>query len=338
MDDTQHLGPEAQAARWHARMLAADCTPADRESLTTWLAHSRHHEEAYGRVSHVLSAVESADADPRLQFLAEQAFQESAAHAKKRAVALWPAAVAASLAVAAISLVTWVGPSSAVGPLVYETSEQRSTIVLSDGSTAVLDVGTKIAVEMTDKAREVRLVSGRALFEVAHDANRPFSVDANDSRTTALGTRFQVELANRTVSVVLEEGSVAVERFSAGEKLDWSQRLRPGEQVVIDALTGIGSKRAVDSYSALSWIQNRHVFRDTRLDDAIEEINRYAAKKVRLGDPSLADWHLAGSFIAGDSEQIMAAVASVLPVRVVPAGEHEIVLFRRYSDLEQARP
>jgi transmembrane sensor len=74
------------------------------------------------------------------------------------------------------------------------------------------------------------------------------------------------------------------------------------------------------------------------LDEAIQEINRYAAKKVRLGDPSIADWHLAGSFIAGDSEQIMAAVASVLPVRVVSTGEHELVLFRRYSDLEQARP
>lgn len=338
MDDTHHIGPDAEAARWHARMLAADCAHADREALNQWLSHSRHHEEAYGRIADVLSAVESAQVDPRLQLLAEQAFEESAAAPKKRAVALWPTAVAASLAVAAITTVTWVGPNAAVAPIAYETSEQRSTIVLSDGSTAVLDVGTKITVEMSDDAREVTLLAGRALFEVAHDSNRPFSVDANDSRTIALGTRFQVTLDKRAVSVVLEEGSVEVERFAHGRTVVWSERLHPGEQVVIDAATGTASKKSLDSYAALSWVQNRHVFRDTRLDEAIQEINRYAAKKVRLGDPSLAEWHLAGSFIAGDSEQIMAAVASVLPVRVVSAGEHELVLFRRYSDLEQARP
>jgi transmembrane sensor len=338
MDDINHIGPDAEAARWHARMLATDCAHADRESLKEWLAHSHHHDAAYGRVARILSAVDSGRADPRLQLLAEQAFEESAAIPKKRAVALWTAAVAASLALVAITLVTWVGPHSDVSALAYETSEQRSTIVLSDGSTVVLDVGTRIAVKITDESREVKLLVGRALFEVAHDAGRPFSVEANDARTTALGTRFQVALSDKAVEVVLEEGSVAVERFDAGAKLAWSERLRPGEQVVIDSITGIGSKRAVDSYSATSWIQNRHVFRDTRLDDALQEINRYAAKKVRLGDPSLADWHLAGSFIAGDSEQIMAAVASVLPVRVVIIGEHEIVLFRRYSDLQQTRP
>jgi transmembrane sensor len=338
MDDTHHIGPDAEAARWHARMLAADCTHADREALKNWLAHSSHHEAAYGRVADVLSAVESAQVDPRLQLLAEQAFEESTVAPTKRAVALWPAAVAASLAVAAIAIVTWVGPNSGVAPIVYETSQQRSTVVLNDGSTAVLDVGTRIEVEMSDEAREVKLLAGRALFEVAHDASRPFSVEANDSRTTALGTRFQVTLDDEMVSVVLEEGSVAVERFDSSDSVAWSERLRPGEQVLIDAVTGTASKRTFDSYSALSWVQNRHVFRDTRLEDAIQEINRYAAKKVRLGDPSLADWHLAGSFIAGDSEQIMAAVASVLPVRVISAGEHELVLFRRYSDLEQARP
>lgn len=338
MDDTQHIGPDAEAARWHARMLAADCAHADRESLKKWLAHSPHHEEAFGRIADVLSAVESAQVDPRLQLLAEQALDESAIASRKRAVALWPAAVAASLAVAAITAVSWVGPNAAVAPIAYESAEHRSTIVLNDGSTAVLDVGTKITVEMSKSAREVKLLAGRALFEVAHDASRPFSVDANDSRTTALGTRFQVALDERAVSVVLEEGSVEVERFDARKTVAWSERLQPGEQVVIDAVTGTASKKSFESYSALSWVQNRHVFRDTRLDEAISEINRYAAKKVRLGDPSLADWQLAGSFIAGDSEQIMAAVASVLPVRVVSAGEHELVLFRRYSDLEQARP
>jgi transmembrane sensor len=336
MDDKLHIGPDEEAARWHARMLAEDCSQADRHVLDAWLNHSPHHADAYSRVGHILSAVESAQADPRLQLLADQAFEESKVIPKKRAT-VWPAALAASLALVAITFVS-IGTPEEVASIVYETSQQRSTIVLDDGSKAVMDVGTRIAVRMTDRAREIELIAGRAFFDVAHDKQRPFSVDANESRTTALGTRFQVELNGQGVSVVLEEGSIAVEQLAAGPARAWSERLQPGEQIVIDSASGSRLKRLVDADIATSWTLNRHVFRDTRLEEAVAEINRYSSKNVRLGDPSLADLHLAGSFIAGDSEQIMAAVASVLPVRVVSAGEHEIVLFRRYSEIEQDRP
>ena len=36
---------------------------------------------------------------------------------------------------------------------------------------------------------------GRALFDVAHDAGRPFVVEAGARQVTALGTRFDVRLA-----------------------------------------------------------------------------------------------------------------------------------------------
>ena len=65
---------------------------------------------------------------------------------------------------------------------------------------------------------------------------------------------------------------------------------------------------------------------------AIEQVNRYSAKKVRLADPDLADLHVAGNFIAGDSDLIVDALASALPLRVVEGGEKEIILFRRYDD------
>jgi len=52
---------------------------------------------------------------------------------------------------------------------------------------------------------------------------------------------------------------------------------------------------------------------------------------VRLGDPALADLPVAGNFIAGDSDVVVAAFAAVLPLRVVASGDREIILFRRYD-------
>ena len=76
-----------------------------------------------------------------------------------------------------------------------------------------------------------------------------------------------------------------------------------------------------------SWRQGRHLFRATPLAEAVEEVNRYASRKVRLGDPALAELQVGGNFIAGDSEQIVAAFAAVLPVRIVQGGNNEIILF-----------
>jgi transmembrane sensor len=72
------------------------------------------------------------------------------------------------------------------------------------------------------------------------------------------------------------------------------------------------------------------VFRATPLAVAVQEINHYAARKVRLGDPQLASLVVGGNFVAGDSESVVAAFAAALPVRVVDGGG-ELILFQRYE-------
>ena len=90
-------------------------------------------------------------------------------------------------------------------------------------------------------------------------------------------------------------------------------------------------KTTVDSYMATSWSRGRLVFRGTPLGEAIEEVNRYSTRKVRLADPSLASLPVGGNFIAGDSELILSAFAAALPLRSVDGGGGEILLFRRYE-------
>jgi transmembrane sensor len=179
---------------------------------------------------------------------------------------------------------------------------------------------------MTPRRRQITLESGRAMFDVAHDRNRPFSVAAATSRTTALGTRFQVQLQDESVVVTLAQGSVAVD--NEGSTQVWQEQLHPGEQLEIDVASADRAKHAVDPSVVMSWTRGRLLFRGTRLEDAIEEVNRYSAKKVRLGD---RDLRVGGSFIAGDSEPVVAALAAVLPLRVVDGGDKEIILFRRYD-------
>ena len=91
------------------------------------------------------------------------------------------------------------------------------------------------------------------------------------------------------------------------------------------------AKRAVDAQMATSWSRGRLVFRGTPLGEALQEVNRYGSRKVRLGDPDLAELPVGGNFIAGETDLIVSAFAAALPLRVAEGSTGEIILFRRYA-------
>lgn len=336
-----------EAARRYARLHAFDCTQDERDATTDWLAECperRHAYELAERVAADVSALaEHEQLGQKLRALAAKAYGSPAVRPSQelhgtlaRNSRRWRVGVglAASLAVA---LLVRQGTSPAVTnspqSVAYEsTGHERRAITLDDGSRVELDVDSRIEIRMSAKRREIELTAGRALFEVAHDQDRPFSVTAAGSRTTALGTKFQVWRDNANVEVTLAKGFVAVDRSDRGSTGEgWSERLSPGEQISIDTTTQRRQRRVVDVNMTTSWMHGRHIFRGTPLHDAIDEVNRYATRKIRLGDESLANLPVAGNFIVGDSEVIVEAFAAVLPLRAVDGGDREIILMRSRS-------
>lgn len=74
-----------------------------------------------------------------------------------------------------------------------QVGEQRS-VQLADGSVVRLDTNSRIRVKLSGSERQIDLLEGQALFEVAHDTSRPFRVRADAMTVTALGTVFDVRL------------------------------------------------------------------------------------------------------------------------------------------------
>ena len=315
------------AARWYARVHAPDCTGRDREEFETWLRSSPEHWRAYADAERTVRRFDQLlEDDAQLRALADEACDEPRVAMRRR----WavPAALAASLIVALVTVrLTGMDGNSLPAEVFATRMDEQRDITLADNSVVHLDVGSEIAVTMSDNAREITLTSGRALFDVAKDRERPFIVTAGGTRTTALGTKFQIQHSSDRVVVVLTEGSVSV----AGAGANWEERLAPGEQLSLEGRRTAPVKRSVDTYIATSWSRGRLVFRGTPLADALEEVNRYSTRKLRLADPSLASLPVGGNFIAGDSELVLSAFAAALPLRSVDGGGGEILLFRRYE-------
>ena len=129
-------------------------------------------------------------------------------------------------------------PANTVIAYVNEKNEPQ-LLTLPDSSRIKVWPGSSVTYykQFTTTSRTISL-KGKAIFEVAKDKARPFTVFAGDISTTALGTVFMVNtLEPRKVQVQLFEGKVMIR--SGSEKIAmYDVYLKAGEQFEINKMLG----------------------------------------------------------------------------------------------------
>jgi transmembrane sensor len=332
MNATRHpeLSHEAlreAAAAWHERLNSEKASDALHEEFQQWLSASPHHREAYDAVERTWSALRGVAHDPQILALRHETALRLTRRVSERARPLrW--AAAAMIAIVALVL------SAAIGDLASRMSTGSSTlswisgklglsrgehyttatgerlnVALNDGSQVTLNTQTEMRVVYTKELRSVRLARGQALFEVAKDPGRPFVVEVQDRRFVAVGTAFDVRIDGEEVRVTMLAGTVraqgadspAVTMVSAGEQLT-------------AATHGRDEVRRADAERVTSWRRGQVVFEDTRLADAVREVNRYSDTRIELKDPQLGDLRLSGAFATGATNVFVEAITSYFPI------------------------
>jgi transmembrane sensor len=192
--------------------------------------------------------------------------------------------------------------------------------VLSDGSRVRLNTDSKIQVRYRGAERRITLVRGEGFFDVAHDAARPFFVEANGTEVRALGTKFNVRRDDSAVQVTLVEGRVQVRK----DDQPTAATLIPNQTLTVNA-AGISAARSVNAVQAAGWTSGRLTFQGLPLRAAIQEVNRYSAQKIVLtAADGLANEPVSGQFEPGDTATFLAAVEEVLDLHVTSKTDHEI--------------
>lgn len=313
----------ADAERWYARLMAADCKAAERMAFQRWQAIPEH-AAAYAATEKLWQSVGRLAGRSDLEQLSRQILADTA-KPPRRSFQRRRFAIAASVLVAAGVGVFLAVQNRGAEPVTYATGpSERSTIKLADGSQLILNFSTELDVQLDDDDRHLTLRKGEALFTVAQDATRPFRVTVIDGEVTALGTRFQVRSEAEQVTVTLLEGRVAVERPRARTRV----QLAPGEQIRF-AGTDEMSRRIVDPESVASWTTGRLRFRAVPLADVVDEVNRYSAVQIRIADPTLTSIPISGTFEIGDSPSVIAALEALLPIQAAEESHAEVLLRHR---------
>ncbi|MGS2722600.1 FecR family protein [Porticoccus sp. GXU_MW_L64] len=199
--------------------------------------------------------------------------------------------------------------------------------LLSDGSSVHMNTNSLIKVEFSDTQRAVTLVRGEAIFDVAHEPERPFVVYADGQVVTAIGTRFVVRLTSDKIRVTVTEGKVklaaklqennslpvAVSRaldvsgeqeavlLVQGQRAEVTKQGETHTPVLVEVDQGKLEKD-------LAWVKGRFIFEDESLETIIAEVNRYTNTDVVLVDPGLKNIRLSGRFQVGDTEALLEAI------------------------------
>ncbi|HEX4712526.1 FecR family protein [Phenylobacterium sp.] len=319
MSEQRRENPRAreEAAAWFARL----GQPVTADALNEFSDWRRHPENAsaYADLDRLWARAGKLRGDPQLVRATQDAFQARSLFHRLAAL-LGHRGVIGGLVAAAILAAVAVSWRMTTQDYQTGVGEQR-LVSLRDGSRVRLNTASDVRVRFTSGERRLSLVRGEALFEVAHDAARPFVVDAGAARIRAIGTKFDVRRDADTVSVALVQGVVRVTQPASPAA--WT--LAPNQKLTLRGAAP-AAIAAVDTSQLTSWTTGRLVFRQTSLAAAVQEVNRYSAKKITLESPALAATRISGDFDAGDSAAFVAAATELFGLKATTGPDGSVVL------------
>jgi transmembrane sensor len=300
-------------------------------------------DEAPARAATRASPAEPAASVPDAPLAAE------AMPARRRPILKVATLLAASVAIVVTSVALWVNYSRNHWQQFATNLGRFERIVLDDGSVVHLNTNSIIRVRMVRDHRYVILDKGEALFKVAHDASRPFDVQAAGTTVRAVGTEFSVRVLDpgvatadgqKDVEVLVKEGRVAINPAPdvtpanattvATTRPSATPLLSAGEAVTITAKRlEIAQVAKPDVDRKLSWVEGRLWFERQRLADVVAEFNRYNHRQLVIVDTSIADLKIGGGFEATDIDSFTAALERTLPVRVDRTNPDTVLLYAR---------
>lgn len=315
------------AADWFARLLSPDCTERDHDAFEAWCAQSPAHADAFAAVAQCHADAAVLRHDERVRAGARAARHAVSARTRhRRPSRLVGFAAAAAVAAAVGAGVLWTAQREEPQSFRYVTSvgEQRR-VELADGTRVQLDTDTELDVRLDASSRQLTLARGRVDIDVAADAKRPLSVRSGRGVVRDIGTQFQVARYGEDVTVTLLSGLVSVALAEpSGSPQD--RVLEPGQALRIGGRGDLGWPTRADLDLASGWTHGVLTFKDRRLGDLLDEMNRYSQTKIRIADPALSSLVVSGVFRTGDQSSLLQALRAGWSIRSRHVSDHEIVL------------
>lgn len=308
------------AARWFVRLQEPAVSADEQHRFDAWLNEHPQHRDEFQLLQGLWSAADLLAA-PRLKALVETL----PTRRERRPFVRY--AVAASVLAVALGLGLFSGLNHPGGYSAEFTTAlgERKHVALPDGSVIDLNSRSRLQVRYEKDRRLIELNEGEAMFSVEHDTSRPFVVEAGSGKVTVTGTRFDVRRDVMQTRVAVEQGTVKVQGHNAPD--DQFISLTAGLGTCVDAQGKVAAAYAVNPAELTAWRSGKLVFNNASLSEVVSEVSRYREKPLTVSNPAVASLRLTSVFKSDNTEALLKALPSILPVavRTHADGSQEII-------------
>ncbi|WP_418184709.1 FecR family protein [Aliarcobacter vitoriensis] len=204
---------------------------------------------------------------------------------------------------------------------IYSQNIIMKDILMPDDSKITLDVKTNIEVEYSKDKREVFLKSGKAIFEVSPNKERPFYVQSNNILVKVMGTKFEVNQKRNSVNISVLDGIVDINH----NDLKVSE-LKKGDILEISNDGEIAKLEQVGIEKMASWENGKFIFNQTPLIDVLNEFQRYFDKKIEFIVTKNDKFPITGEFDIYDFDKFTKLLPMIYPIKVQYVDDKKIVL------------
>lgn len=209
-----------------------------------------------------------------------------------------------------IAITIYVNLNSASKPVFASTGDFTQEIMLPDSSTIFLNKNSSVTYSYSNKQRNV-VMTGEAFFEVVHNANLPFTVNAGALEIKDIGTSFNINArATDSVEVLVQTGEVLLHAAEINDV-----NVLQGERSVYKQANRTITKLAINDSNALSYKTKIFIFENASLFAVIQKLNEVYGTRIKLAE-NLNYCRLTSTFKNEKIESILQIIAETLQLRI----------------------
>lgn len=200
--------------------------------------------------------------------------------------------------------------------LYITSTDINKKIELPDNSILSLDKYSSIRVSYYKDKREVQLLKGKVLFNVASNKTRPFRIEVNNTLVEVLGTKFEIQRFEDRVNISVIEGRVSVREVLNNSKTKILAVLQKSDSLSVNNLGEILSHTQVNEKLIAAWEKDKLLFEQTYLKDVVKEFSKYLNYKVQIESKDLEVLPISGNFSISDFENLMNSLSVIHPLSI----------------------
>jgi ferric-dicitrate binding protein FerR (iron transport regulator) len=242
----------------------------------------------------------------------------------------WLARAAAAILIILGVIYVYNRQSSSMDQLIMQTmvmsgEHSQKQVALPDGTTVFLNRGSELLFPETfdQNSREVYL-KGEAFFDVAPNKEQPFVVHAGISKTTVLGTSFNLRAYGKEddIRLTVVSGKVAFTLTDDREKVI----VTPGNMANLNRNSKQISHGENPDLNFLSWKTHELKFDNCPLDELVMVLGRHYTVDIRLENDSTRNCRFTGDFKETELDNILEIITRAIGSTYEQTGDFVVIL------------